>query len=324
MTLGLEKCSVCGGLIDEEDLFCSNCGTEAPETDQTRTALASQVSTHNFVCDGCGASMSYDASARTLRCPFCSSTRLTQHADAQSIAPQRIVRFVVDHQRASATLRQWLGRGFWRPGDLASAAEVTKVAAVYVPYWVFRARTHTYWTADSSNVPVGARGDWVPVVGEHYGEYEGLLIGASGVLTPRETADLCPFDLTLAEPAGNVNTENMIVEQFCVQRKYARPLARQSLENLDRQACQQYVPGRCRNLKVNVLLEGMSSEPLLLPVWIMAYRYRDRVFRFLVNGQTGQAAGQAPVSWKKILGAVAIAGMVGLLLCLALGIAGGL
>jgi DNA-directed RNA polymerase subunit RPC12/RpoP len=279
-----------------------------------------QTSTHNFVCDGCGASMSYDASARTLRCPFCGSLGLSKQEDSKSIAPQRIVRFAVDHQRASAILRQWLGRGFWRPGDLANAAEITKVSAVYVPYWVFQARTHTYWTADSNQVPFGARGDWVPVFGEHHGAYQGLLIGASGVLTPQETSDLCPYDLSAAEPTGNVDTDNVIVEQFRVQRKYARPLAHQSLENLDRNACQHYVPGRCRNLRVNVLQEGLTSEPLLLPVWMMAYRYRDRVFRFLINGQTGRASGQAPVSWNKILGVIAIAGLFVLLVFLAMAI----
>jgi hypothetical protein len=45
---------------------------------------------------------------------------------------------------------------------------------------------------------------------------------------------------------------------------------------------------------------------VLLPVWIMAYRYRDVVFRFLVNGQSGKATGRAPTSWRKIAAAVAI------------------
>lgn len=308
MSLGLEKCAVCHGLIDEEDLFCSNCGTRAPESDGGRSILASQVSTHNFVCDGCGASMSYDASARSLRCPFCGSTGLTKHQDGRSIAPQRIVRFAIDHQRASEILRGWLGRGFWRPGDLASTAEVTKVAAVYVPYWVFRVRTHTYWTADTNRVPLGASGDWFPLFGEHQGTHQGLLIGASGVLTPGETSALCPFELAAAEPAGQVNTDMMIVEQFSVHRKYARPLARKAVESLDRETCTASVPGNARNVRVNVLMEGMSSEPVLLPVWIMAYRYRDRLFRFLINGQTGRATGQAPVSWKKV---IVVAGMVG-------------
>jgi hypothetical protein len=49
---------------------------------------------------------------------------------------------------------------------------------------------------------------------------------------------------------------------------------------------------------------------VLLPVWIMAYRFGDRVFRFLVNGQTGRATGDAPVSWKKIAIALGIAAAV--------------
>ena len=28
--------------------------------------------------------------------------------------------------------------------------------AVYVPYWVFAAETHTFWTADTSQTPAGA------------------------------------------------------------------------------------------------------------------------------------------------------------------------
>ena len=61
-----------------------------------------------------------------------------------------------------------------------------------------------------------------------------------------------------------------------------------------------YVPGNCRNLKVNVRVEGLTGEPVLLPVWIMAYRYKDQVYRFLVNGQTGQCTGTAPTSYRKI------------------------
>jgi hypothetical protein len=55
---------------------------------------------------------------------------------------------------------------------------------------------------------------------------------------------------------------------------------------------------------------------------MMAYRYRDRLFRFLVNGQTGRASGEAPVSWVKIIGAITIVGAIVLLLCLALLISG--
>ena len=39
---------------------------------------------------------------------------------------------------------------------------------------------------------------------------------------------------------------------------------------------------------------------MLLPIWIAAYRYQDKPFQFLVNGQTGEVVGKAPWSWIKI------------------------
>lgn len=314
------KCEVCGSLVDEEDLFCANCGTEAPKCSNRDEARGdtSRLSTCNFQCRGCGASMSYDAKAQTLRCPFCGSEDMEKKQDEQSLAPRSVVPFRVDRNAAELAMREWLGRGFWRPGKLAAQAAIVEMTPVYVPYWVFRAKTHAYWTADTSDKPSGARGDWCPLSGEHCGEYSGLLIGASGALTAGETASIYPFDLSQGTPPEQVDLDNVTVERFSLQRKYARPIARQSIETRVQQDVDRcYVPGKSRNIHANVRVESMSSEPVLLPVWIMAYRFQDKLYRFLVNGQTGKAAGQAPTSLGKVLlvaGAVCLGALILLLL----------
>ena len=56
----LEKCSVCQALVDEEDLFCANCGAEAPHREAKGDA-GTQTFQHNFECQGCGASSSSKA-----------------------------------------------------------------------------------------------------------------------------------------------------------------------------------------------------------------------------------------------------------------------
>ena len=71
------------------------------------------------LCQGCGASMSYDASVKALRCPFCGSAQLKEQADQKEIAPSAVVPFTVLRDQADELLREWLGKGFWRPGDLA-------------------------------------------------------------------------------------------------------------------------------------------------------------------------------------------------------------
>ena len=310
-------CPVCHTQIEEGDLFCENCGRESPHRGGTRPPRT-RIATHHFQCAPCGASMSYDASSGALTCPFCGSKRLNAKADSRVLDPERVVPFVFDQKDATDQLRAWLGRGFWRPGDLARQAMVVEMRPVYVPYWVFCAKIRTYWTADSNDLPTFSRGQWRPLFGEHQASYDNLLVGASGALSDYETRALTPFRIDEGLPRDQVDLESVTVEQFAVPRKTAGQLARTGLESLELAACQLLVPGRCRNAKVNPRIEGLSGEPVLLPVWIMAYRYRQRVFRFLVNGQTGQATGQAPRSVLKIAAAVAIGVVVATLIALTL------
>jgi hypothetical protein len=138
-------------------------------------------------------------------------------------------------------------------------------------------------------------------------------------LTPAETNTLCPFHLDAGLPPDRVDLDNVIVEEFNVARKYARPLARTGLEQLERQSiAARYVPGRSRNVKINTMFTNLTSEPMLLPVWIMAYTYRDHAYRFLINGQTGEPYGQKPTSYRKVLAIVAavIVAILALLFCM--------
>lgn len=320
----LQKCSSCGAILDGEDLFCGNCGTEAPGHDKQAGGGETFSATNNFNCEGCGASMSYDASAQNLRCPFCGSEKLHSAKDAKVLAPEVVCPFAITREQAEAALKQFMGASFWRPGDLAKTSRVTKLTQVYVPYWIFAATAHTHWTADTSHVPAGARASWYPISGDHSEHYENVLVGASGSLTPAETHALCPFDLRQAVPPAEIDLTNVVFEPFLVQRKYARPQAIASFEQMELAACRELVPGSARNVHVAVLLEGLVSRPVLLPVWIMAYHYRDRTYRFLVNGQTGRHTGEAPFSSTKLAAVIGISVGVLLLIGLAVLICGGL
>jgi predicted RNA-binding Zn-ribbon protein involved in translation (DUF1610 family) len=324
MTDILIKCGICGGRLDEEDLFCSECGTEAPQKEAKGSRPVQALSTHNFVCEGCGASMSYDARAQALRCPFCGSENLKSEKDQNTLKPRWVVPFEIREADATSALRQWLGKGFWRPGDLATAAVVTKMTPVYVPYWVFSATTFTYWTGDTSETPVYSHSGWYPVSGKHQGSYQNVLVGASGALTAAETQAICPFDLSKSVAPEKVDLENSIYEQFRVQRKYARPLVRSQIESLERDFCSTYIHGNSRNVHVNVRLKDLTSEPILLPIWIMAYQYQGKLFRYVLNGQTGKSTGQAPTSVAKVAGAVIGAIVVLILLGLCAGVVGGM
>jgi len=238
-----------------------------------------------------------------------------------SVTPPRlIVPFQIDRDRAWIIFREWLGRGFFRPGDILQTATVTEMRGVYLPFWAFSVECHLYWTADSNFTPPGAKAEWAPQFGEHLTRYTHRLIPASGALTSSEIGKLGDWSLAQALPYTPELLRDAPAETFSVTRKRARALAFAGFEQQVRTDCLPEVPGiRKRNLKVNPLYTGAEAWPALVPVWILTYEYHTRRYRFLVNGQTGKLEGTAPVSPWKVLGVLGLVALLFVLLVLLAG-----
>jgi hypothetical protein len=52
---------------------------------------------------------------------------------------------------------------------------------------------------------------------------------------------------------------------------------------------------------VNTRYDGVGFKLMLMPLWISAFLYKRKTFRFIINGQTGQVKGERPYSWIKII-----------------------
>jgi len=55
---------------------------------------------------------------------------------------------------------------------------------------------------------------------------------------------------------------------------------------------------------LNTVYNNITFKHTLLPIWISAYMYQDKVYRFLINGRTGEVQGERPYSAIKIALAV--------------------
>lgn len=64
---------------------------------------------------------------------------------------------------------------------------------------------------------------------------------------------------------------------------------------------------------VQTQISDVTFKHILLPVWLAAYKYRGRTFRFVVNGRTGRVQGERPYSAWKITFAVILGLIVALI-----------
>lgn len=300
-----ERCQTCKNLVDPEDLFCGNCGRQvagpAVDTEQGSSSAEIEEGFVGFDCETCGASITFDSTQQGLRCAFCGSVTLKRQMSATGrIRASWLIPFQVAREAAVRAFSAWTSRGFFRPFGFQRGAKLSSMSPVLIPFWVFRARTHTYYAADTSATPAFARASWCPVSGEMEGEIDEVLVPASGSLSLAEVSGIEPFDFQGSRAYERAETQGYAVEDFGLSRRGARPLARTRMLEIERSLASSRVPGKSRNVHVNTLFTEMRSEPMLLPVWINAYVFKGTTYRFLVNGQTGKALGKAPFSLAKV------------------------
>lgn len=295
-------CGECQAQLAPEDFFCACCGTRARDP-VSPPVLGGGPELLVFDCRGCGASMHFSPQEEALTCPFCDSVDLSRVGGPAAQEPPREIPFTLLREAATQASSGWISSLWFRPSDLGAAAHLGDLRPVHLPCWVFGATARCTWTADSSRTPSGTRGDWIPLSGEHQGHYEPLYVVASGALTEEEVASLLPFneDQDPLTSGTHEAPEDLVSESFAMARKYARPRARELLREAARRDCRSLVPGRCRNLHLELRILRMRSRPLRVPVWVVAYQYQGRTYRILVNGQSGRVTGSAPWSWRKLL-----------------------
>jgi hypothetical protein len=298
--------------VEAGDLRCAICGQAVTAGTARREVVA--VDVHR--CRGCGAAVEYDPSVRAPHCAFCDRVMEVERIEDPVEQTEAFLPFRAPAEEARATLRAWLGTlGFFRPSDLRTEARVESLQPVWWVAWVFDAEAQVSWAADSD---AGAgRSAWAPHAGRTRMVFDDVLVSASRGLSDDEITSVAPgYDLRTALPAPD-GAEAALVERFDVQRSMAR---RRILAAVHGSAAarveQSHVPGsKVRNLKVSVLLSGLETRRLAFPAYVLAYRYRDELFRVVVCGQdTSLLTGKAPWSVAKIAGAIAI----GLLAILAL------
>jgi predicted RNA-binding Zn-ribbon protein involved in translation (DUF1610 family) len=273
-------------------------------------------------CEQCGAVVSYGEHETARNCDFCGSAQVTDRDQSQQpIQPESVLPFRVDEKGATTKFSSWL-RSLWlRPSDLQKLASVSEMTGMYVPYWAFDASVHSDWTAlagyyyyvtemymstDDKGRMVQRQRQvqkvrWEPAWGSRNDAYDDLLVCGSRGLPTAMTQKLEPFDTHALVPYDPSYLAGWRAEEYSIDLNAAWKLAIDRMEQSQRERCSRDVPGDTqRALNVANRFSDERFKHVLLPIWISVYRYRDKPFQFLVNGQTGEVVGHAPWSWVKI------------------------
>jgi hypothetical protein len=283
-----------------------------------------------FRCENCGAEVAVEPQQRSYTCAFCDSNYVIEVATADTgrQPPEFVIGFSVALAQAQERFRQWLGASSWfRPSDLAAAQIVEKLRGVYVPFWSFTMlaesrwsaaigeywyRTETYTTTENGKTVTKTRTvretEWWNLSGGHHNYHSGYLVSGSRGLAQRDAERIKPYHLAALKRYEPLFLAGWLSEEYSVEREEALRLCQAEFQRRQQQDIAAHLPGDTHsNLQVETSFSDITSDLILLPVYLLSYRYRDKVYRFMMNGQTGKVAGQKPLSGWRIAIAVGLA-----------------
>lgn len=302
----MSDCVRCHSVLEAGDLRCPVCSLPPPVVEGTRT-----VTSKVLRCKECHAALRYSEEFARTVCGFCGaalelevSTDPMEHAEAW-------VPFSVSKAEAVASLKRWLSkRGFFAPGDLAEASSVDSMHPVAWAAWIVTGSANVTYGTDVQGY--GRKATFGPATGS-FSKQLNLIVPATQGLSLEEVVELGVYDVATAQADALANVPG---EDFGVTRTSART---RILEGVRADAVGEIArlhKGRLRKTNVEVMLTGLFTRRLLLPVWVLAYRYRNEKFRVVIHGQRERTViGKSPISPWRVLGAIAASlGLVAALL----------
>jgi hypothetical protein len=150
---------------------------------------------------------------------------------------------------------------------------------------------------------------WYPASGAFQRFFDDVLVVAGRGLPDKRITELAPW------PLGECGPFNPQVLAGFLARTYDVPLhegfddAKGQIAVVIEQEVRQRIGGDTQMVHdIDTRHDAVTYKHLLLPIWMLAYRYRDKSYQVVVNACTGEVQGDRPYSWIKItLAAIAAA-----------------
>lgn len=323
-------------------LVCDFCGNEETIEDDSfsqpvireldfRAALAAELPadeievTRAISCTNCGAQVEFDENIHAAECPFCATPYVTDTGTSRQIKPRGLLPFELTESQARREMTKWLGSLWFAPSGLKEYARKGRTLdGFYVPYWTFDADTKSSYRGERGTVYHESRSvtrngkteqrrvqkvRWRRKSGRVARWFDDVLVLASRSLPKKFTDALRPWDMAALEPYRPEYLAGFRAEGYTVEIDDGYVEARNHMDRIIHRDVKFDIGGdRQRVHEVNTSVSNVTFKHILLPVWLAAYKYRGRTYRFVVNGQTGRVQGERPWStWKITLTVIAIA-----------------
>ncbi|MBR3248108.1 MAG: hypothetical protein IKG03_06920 [Clostridiales bacterium] len=301
-------CSNCAGKLifnpATQRLECATCGSSfRPEDVEDKNAdlQSKYYDTRVYVCSHCGAEVITSDTESSTFCVYCGNPAIVFNRIAKEYRPDGLVPFQVTKEEAVRYIKLRFLRNPIIPKEIKSKCVPENLRGIYVPYWIVNA---DFTEADyiKGEVKRGKRTEtrYYSRAGEV--KFKNVPIDGSNILNDDISRKLEPFYLEDAKDFDEDYLNGFYSNTSDLNYFDLRASTAYRCHKLFEDEVVKTV--KARNIKImdSIYHVDVQDDPIymMMPVWFFTFKYDNKPYTVLVNGQTGKVVGTMPWQKKKI------------------------
>ena len=263
-----------------------------------------------YTCPNCGANIIADPNVSATSCVYCKNTTILKDKLQDEFSPDYVIPFRNTKEDAIEAFKKIGRKRPFMPKEFNKKENINEMSGIYIPFWLY-----DYTTSGSIDFIGKKVSSWT--VGEyHYTKTDTYSVRRDGMIdfhnVPVDGSKR--FDNSIMNSIEPFNYEDMIdfnysylsgflAEKYDVTKEEASTDAinrvSSSYENVLKKDVTGYTSVTISNKNYNSNSNKISY--VLLPVWMLNIKYKDKIYTFAMNGQTGKMIGNIPIDKKKAL-----------------------
>jgi len=271
-------------------------------------------------CSSCGSVFSVDPDTISTECPYCATPIVLHDKISKFIKPAGIHPFKITSGSAREKFGKWIKKRWFLPSEMKEMNfPKEKLSGIYLPYWTYDANSISYYSGEkgveksrTSSYSVYENGkdvtkikdvkytEWSNASGVIFHPFNDILIPAGKTIPNRFNDLIKPWKLNDISPFKEDYLSGFRAEKYSVGVKEGFSIAKDKMGSKIRELIKEDIGGDEQKIhSVNSSFDKISFKHILLPLWMSSFRYKGKVYRFVVNGVTGEIQGNRPWSkWK--------------------------
>ena len=264
-----------------------------------------------FHCKSCGGELVADPNTASTFCPYCGSPVVAMGNLSGGVKPQYVIPFVKTEKEAKDALRGYFKGKIFLPSSFKKSLEIKEAQGVYVPYWLFDADVDGRVEYKAEKEERYRRGN-DEIIKTHYykiireGEvgFDHVPVDASTKMDDAMMESLEPFNYVQDRKEFNtVYLAGFSANKYDVTVDDAKPRATTRVREgtVNKFAETIYGYDRCGVSNVQLAIKKSANEYAFFPTWLVNTKWKDQIYLFAVNGETGLVKADLPCSVGKMI-----------------------